>query len=90
MIVFTKSAERDLAKFDPPLKNKIGDALRAIESSPTQGSGIKRLTGGGTLYRLRSGDYRAVYEVIRGDVVVHLVAHRRDVYKRACRPGGLL
>ena len=39
------------------------------------------LTG---LYKLRVGDYRIVYEVLHNKevIVVHLIGHRRDVYRR--------
>ena len=35
------------------------------------------------LYKLREGDYRIVYQVLRAEniIVVHLIGHRRDVYK---------
>lgn len=36
------------------------------------------------LYRLRSGDYRVIYQVLTAEraIVVHAVGHRRDVYRR--------
>ena len=36
-------------------------------------------------YRLRAGDYRALYTIDRENrrVVVHLVAHRSEVYRRS-------
>jgi mRNA-degrading endonuclease RelE of RelBE toxin-antitoxin system len=33
------------------------------------------------VWRVRRGDWRAVYRVERGDVVVDRVAHRREVYR---------
>jgi mRNA-degrading endonuclease RelE of RelBE toxin-antitoxin system len=33
------------------------------------------------LFRVRQGDWRAVYAVEDGDVVVDRVAHRREVYR---------
>lgn len=56
------------------------DAL-AIEPRP---QGVVKLAGEGNLYRLRSGDYRIIYE-IRDDVLRVLVigiGHRREVYRR--------
>ena len=37
------------------------------------------------LYRLRAGDYRALYTIDRENrrIVVHLVAHRSEVYRRS-------
>jgi mRNA-degrading endonuclease RelE of RelBE toxin-antitoxin system len=33
------------------------------------------------VWRLRKGDWRAVYTIESGDVVVRNVGHRREVYK---------
>jgi len=45
--------------------------------------GCKRLTAADRLYRVRVGDYRIVYEVRDGQLVVLVVrvGHRRDVYR---------
>jgi len=45
--------------------------------------GATKLEGGGELYRIRSGDYRIIYQ-IRDDrlvVLVVIVGHRREVYR---------
>ena len=36
------------------------------------------------LHKLRVGDYRVVYEVLHSEqtIIVHLVGHRRDIYRR--------
>ena len=41
------------------------------------------LTGEESVYRVRVGDYRILYEVIDERLVIHVirVGHRRDVYK---------
>lgn len=35
------------------------------------------------LYKLRVGDYRVIYEILRKEqtVVIHLIGHRREVYR---------
>lgn len=35
-------------------------------------------------YKLRVGDYRVVYEVIRVEhaIMVHRIGHRRDIYRK--------
>jgi len=55
------------------------DAL-AINPRP---KGVKKLTGLDSLYRIRTGDYRIVYQV-RDDrliVLVVRIGHRKDVYR---------
>jgi len=36
------------------------------------------------LYKLREGDYRIIYEIIRKEnvILVHSIGHRREVYQR--------
>jgi mRNA interferase RelE/StbE len=46
-------------------------------------AGHVKLVGAEDLYRIRSGDYRAVYRIEEDRLVVLVVTvgHRRDVYK---------
>jgi mRNA-degrading endonuclease RelE of RelBE toxin-antitoxin system len=41
---------------------------------------IKRLTNFDCDYRLRCGDYRVLFDVEAGTVLVHRVLHRREAY----------
>lgn len=41
---------------------------------------VRALTGEPGLFRLRHGDWRAVFELREG-VIVLLIAHRREVYR---------
>ncbi len=52
----------------------------AVEPRPT---GVKKLVGGGSDWRVRIGEYRIVYSIddAAGTVTVFRVAHRRDVYR---------
>jgi len=45
--------------------------------------GCKRLAADEALYRVRVGDYRIIYEVRDGELVVLVVrvGHRREVYR---------
>ncbi len=45
--------------------------------------GVKKLKGAVDLYRIRTGDYRVIYQ-IKDDILLVLVvrvAHRREVYR---------
>ena len=85
MILFSEAGERDLRKLPAPARKKIGKALRRIESRPKQGAGVRKLRGTHDLYRLRVGDTRVVTIVRGADVVISVIAHRRDVYRKARR-----
>ncbi len=46
--------------------------------------GVRKLSGTEHTYRIRSGDYRIVYNVEKNLLVVEIirVGHRRDVYRQ--------
>ena len=77
-VLHPKAAEF-LRELSPPLREKIKGRLRELEESPEEkGQSLKH----SPFYRLRIGDYRAIYEINReeGKVVVLFIGHRRKVY----------
>jgi mRNA interferase RelE/StbE len=80
-VVLTPSAARQLRKFDPPVRRRLQAAIEllAIEPRPPAAT---RLVGGGGEWRVRTGDYRIVYEIEEDRLLVLVlrVGHRRDVY----------
>jgi mRNA interferase RelE/StbE len=54
----------------------LAENLDSINPEPLKG----RLQD---LYKLREGDYRIAYEILRGErlIIVHLIGHRREIYK---------
>jgi mRNA interferase RelE/StbE len=82
-IEVTPAAARQLRKLDPPARRRIQAAVELLGSDPRP-AGAKKLVGGDGEWRVRTGDYRVVYE-IRDDVLVVLViavGHRRGIYRR--------
>ena len=56
--------------------------LQGIAGNPAAShAGVRPLVGLPGVFRVRQGDWRAVYAVEDGDVVVDRVAHRREVYR---------
>jgi len=85
VILFPRSAERDSDRLDRPVRERLGAALAVIEPDPCGGSNVKRLRGAPARFRLRVGDYRIVFDLLGKTLVVLLVTHRSEVYKRARR-----
>ena len=82
---YTAIAERDLSRLDARVAEQMRSALtRMAESGDTVRH--QALTGPHYRgqYRLRMGDYRAIYELDRANrrVTVHRVQHRSDAYRR--------
>ncbi len=77
------AAARQLRKLDHPARRRIEAAVELLASAPRP-PGAKKLVGGEGEWRVRTGDYRIVYEihdhVLR--VLVLAVGHRRNVYRR--------
>jgi mRNA interferase RelE/StbE len=80
-IEWKASAARELRKLDRTVIPRIRDAVKGLESDPFP-RGCCKLTGSECTYRIRVGDYRVVYEVLQGRLIVEIVRvrHRRDVY----------
>jgi mRNA interferase RelE/StbE len=79
---FKPSALREFQALPRQVQVRIGTRLDALAVDPRP-HGVKKLEGGGDLYRIRVGDYRVVY-AIDGPALVVLVVkvgHRGDVYR---------
>lgn len=75
-------AARQLRKFDPQTRRRIQAVLELLATEPRPPAAT-RLLGGAGEWRVRTGDYRIIYE-IRDDLLLVLVlrvGHRRDVYR---------
>jgi mRNA interferase RelE/StbE len=82
-IDFAPAAVRQLRKLDPVARRRVQAAVELLAAEPRP-AGAKKLVGGGGEWRVRTGDYRIVYE-IQDQVLVFLVlalGHRREIYRR--------
>lgn len=82
-VELSNRAKRDLAARSAELQIRIAKALRKLEANPRP-SGIEKLKGEDTAYRLRAGDYRILYEVHDKILLVLVVKvrHHREVYRK--------
>ena len=78
-----ESASKELAGISQPDRTKLVDAIDQLRDRPFKGSILKGSLRG--LRRLRVGDYRILYELLSGELIVLMVrvAHRRESYRRA-------
>ena len=77
-IVYGESAIRDLDRLPDRQRSQI---LRKIERLQDGLHGdIKHLRGTDVAYRLRMGDYRVLFDVEEGAILIRRVGHRREVY----------
>jgi mRNA interferase RelE/StbE len=82
-VALAPAAARQLRKFDPQVRRRLQAAIEllAIEPRPPAAT---RLVGGAGEWRVRTGEYRIVYEIQddRLIVLVPSVGHRREIYRR--------
>ena len=79
-IIIKKKAKKFIDRLS---KNERVRIVRAIEMLPN-GEDIKKLKGHNDLMRLRVGDYRIIYTVDNGELIVYVIDadNRGEVYKR--------
>ncbi|HUP01816.1 MAG TPA: type II toxin-antitoxin system RelE/ParE family toxin [Gemmatimonadota bacterium] len=78
----TGQARRDLSGLPRSVQERIAPRLRSLTHTP-QPAGAKKLVGEEDLYRTRIGDYRVVYRIQEGRLVIVIIRirHRRDAYR---------
>ncbi|CAB4893067.1 unannotated protein [freshwater metagenome] len=82
-ITLAPSAARQLRKQDPQVRRRIQAALELLADDPRPPAAT-RLVGGAGEWRVRTGDYRVIYEIHDDELLVLVLqlGHRRDVYQR--------
>lgn len=81
-VTFKRSVEKDLRGIDKSQIPKIISAIEKLEVDPFP-SASRQLVGSNKTYRLRIGDYRAVYivDLEVGLIEVQKISHRKEVYR---------
>ena len=77
-------AVRQLRAIPQPAALTILRALTPLGDDPRRPDAqVKKLAGYEDRYRLRVGDYRIIYEVMDGQLVILIVGvgHRREIYR---------
>jgi mRNA interferase RelE/StbE len=81
-VLLDQRARKHLARMDPVIQRRIAKAIDALSTDP-EPAGCKALQGLDDVLRIRVGDYRILYLIIRGDHVVQVldIDHRKDIYR---------
>lgn len=80
-ILITRQAQKELAGLDVKSYSRIKKGIERLSKTPRPRLG-KKLTGRDA-WRIRSGDYRVIYEINDSEktVTVLHIGHRRDIYR---------
>lgn len=81
-VTIAPAAERQLRKFDPQARRRIQAAIELLSDIPRPPKAIQLVAGAGE-WRVRTGDYRVIYEIHDNHLIVLVlrVGHRRDIYE---------
>ena len=76
-----QSAYKELQRLDKKERIRIVSAIDKLKENPHIGKALKGELSG--LRRIRSGNYRVIYEINEGEVLVLVlrIAHRKQVYR---------
>ena len=76
------AAERQLRKFDPQVRRRLQAVIDLLAEQPRPPAAIQ-LVGGAGEWRVRTGDYRIIYEINDGELIVLVLrlGHRREIYE---------
>jgi mRNA interferase RelE/StbE len=80
-VLILPSAQKQLSKLPNAIATRIEDKLLELEQDPRP-PGCKKLKGRDA-WRIRIGDYRVIYEINDGQLIVTVITigHRREVYE---------
>ncbi|MFH0765979.1 MAG: type II toxin-antitoxin system RelE/ParE family toxin [Calditrichota bacterium] len=81
-ILLLPTAQKDLDRHGNETRERVLNTLQRLAENPRAG-GTRKLRGAVGLYRLRVGDYRAIFRILAAErqVLVAHVLHRSEVYR---------
>ena len=76
-------ARKAFLALDKPVRGRIGEAVDALAADPRPAA-AKMITGAHGVLRIRVGDYRVVYTIDEGELIVLVLdaGHRSEIYGR--------
>ena len=79
---YRQSVDKDLRKLPDSVRSAVVQKIRLLATNPRPTGSVK-LRGSKDLYRIRSTDYRILYEIDDGKITILIVkvGHRKNVYR---------
>jgi mRNA interferase RelE/StbE len=81
-IEWKSSALKELKRLDRSVVPRLISVVHSLATNPRP-AGVRKMKGTERSFRVRTGDYRIVYEVLDEALLVLVirVRHRKDVYR---------
>ena len=76
-------ARKAFLALDKPVRRRIGEAVEGLAADPRPAA-AKMITGAHGVLRIRVGDYRVLYTIDEGQLIVLVLdaGHRSEIYRR--------
>lgn len=83
-IVFRTSASKAFLALDPAVRKRVGKVIDRLAESPRSAQAVMLAAMDMTIWRVRAGAWRILYEIDDDRLVVLVldVGHRSDVYRK--------
>jgi len=78
-VTLKPKAEKDLRGMTSQDRRRVVERLRLLEDNLA--GDVKRLTHNQPEYRMRAGDWRALFEIADNEIIVYRILHRREAYR---------
>lgn len=81
-IKILSKARRSIKKLPKSVQENIKSSIRNLAENPRPNN-VKKLSGNHSLYRIRLGNYRIIYQ-IEDDIlliVIVMAGHRKEIYR---------
>jgi len=84
VVDFKPSAVKDLRKLPINIQKRIGKKLEHYLNQNEPLDYAVPLVGNGKVgdYRFRVGDYRVIFDLNNNRIIILMIEHRRDVYRK--------
>ncbi len=80
-ILLHGKAEKKIMKLDKAAQKRIMDKLLVLGEEGPFSLPYKKIAGVENRYRVRIGEYRIIYEIERGKILVLKIGKRENVYE---------
>lgn len=82
-VELSRIAQKALKDIPQADVRKICDKIEKLKKEPLP-NGSEKLAGNDDLYRIRSGDYRIIYQIWKKKLIILVlkIGHRREVYRQ--------
>ncbi|WP_072620301.1 type II toxin-antitoxin system RelE family toxin [Spirulina major] len=80
-IITPRSVQKQLKKLSPQIRSRLLAEIKSLSDIPRP-DGVKKLKGYQNTYRIRVGDYRVIYEINDGEMLILIISavHRQSAY----------